>query len=201
MTKVVLVIAGVALAAALNVGLWAAFGRGDCEPAADTRMEWTLADARTFNEYPVYYLGQEYQGLPLVQVIRIDWPGSFPDDPELNRPDHEVIFIYGDCTIPPGEESCPVPLSVSVRPESEVLYEAVKGKAGPPGCVRGAKVQALKSGAIQAWTGDITIVVTGNGVNIDQVVNDLVRANGDEPDIPGKPFDNPHKDCVGVNIR
>ena len=197
MTKVVLVIAGVALAAALNVGLWAAFGRGDCETTATTRIHWTLADARAFDKHPVYYLGQQYQGLPLVQVIRIDWAGSFPDDSELNRPDHEVIFIYGDCEIPPGEESCPVPLSVSVRPESEVPYEAVKGKAGPYECVRGAKVQALKSGAIQAWTGDITIVVTGNGVNIDQAISDLMRANGGNPDIPGEPFDNPHKDCVG----
>jgi len=198
MKRIATVVIGVALVAALVVGLWAAFGRGDCETAAATRIHWTLADARAFDEYSVYYLGQQYQGLPLVQVIRTDWPGSFPDDPELNRPDHEVIFVYGNCEIPPGEESCPAPLSVHVRPESEIPYEAVQGKAGPPGCVRGAKVQALKNGTTQLWTGDVTIAITGNGsVNIGQAVSDLMRANGGKPDIPGKPFDNPHENCVG----
>jgi len=199
MKRIVAVVIGAALVAALVVGLWAAFGRGGgTETATATRINWTLADVRTFSEHPVYYLGQQYQGLPLTEVIRLDWPGSFPNDPKLNRPDHEVIFIYGDCEIPPGEESCHAPLAVIVRPESEVPYEAVRGKEGPSECVRGAKVQALKSGTTQLWTNDVTIAVTGSGsVNIGQAVRDLMRANGGKPDISGKPFDNPHEDCVG----
>jgi hypothetical protein len=197
MKRIAAVVIGAALVAALVVGLWAAFGQGGVtETATATRINWTLADVRTFNEYPVYYLGQQYQGLPLVEIIRTDWPGSFPDDPKLNRPDHDVTFIYGDCEIPPGEESCPAPLAVIVRPESEVPYEAVKGTLGPPECARGAKVQALKSGTTQLWTGDVTIAIVGN-VNIGQAVRDLMRANGGKPDISGNPFDNPHEDCVG----
>lgn len=198
MKRIAAVVIGAALVAALVVGLWAAFGRGGVtETATATRINWTLADVRTFNEYPVYYLGQQYQGLPLTEVIRLDWPGSFPDDPKLNRPDHSVIFIYGDCEIPPGDESCPAPLAVNVQPESEVPDAAVRGKNGPPECVRGALVQHLKSGSLLLRTQDVVVSITGVGVNIGSAVSDLMRANGGKPDISGKPFDNPHENCVG----
>jgi len=196
MIKLGFVLLGAALVAALVVGLVAVFDQEDGtpldpEPASAAPVKWTMAQARAFNEHELYYLGQTYQGLPLMQVLRIDWPGSFPDDPKMNRPDHEVIFVYGDCEISPGEDRCPVPLTVTVRPASEIPHDMVKTGAGPPECVRGALVQQLKNGNIQMWTGDATVGIETNGVNLGQAVSRLMRANGGKPDVPGQPFPPP----------
>jgi len=184
------------LALALS-GLALACGQGDegvslVDDVGAAPIHWELDDVRTFGDYEVYYLGDSYQGLPLVEVLRIDYDGTFPDNPELNRPDHRIVFIYGDCEIQEGEDRCPVPLTLNVRPENELPVDKVMGKQGPPECVRGALVQRLKSGAVEIWTGDAQVELVPVGdVNLEPAVSSLMRANGGKPDVPSQPFPPP----------
>jgi len=171
--------------------LAAACGGGGEEPTTSSalpdHLQREVEDARRFDDYPVYWVGESFQGLPLTTVSRMDYPGKWPGE-VYNLPWHEVAFAYGDCEIGPGEESCAVPVSVHVRPYCEVPQEVVAegAKAGSPEVVRGAVVQRLSGGSLQLWTGDITISIaaTDEGL-LTPAVQNLVRLNGDgEPSSP-----------------
>jgi hypothetical protein len=102
-----------------------------------------------------------------------------------------VTFIYGDCEIGPGEESCPMPLSIHVRPYCEVPPEVIAdgAKATPPEVVRGAQAQKLAAGTLQIWTGNVTINIAATDQdNLMLAAQNLVRLNGDGK--PSSPSEN-----------
>ena len=156
-------------------------------PATAAPHEWSVEDAREFDEFPVYWLGESFQGLPLVDVGRMDYPGAFPGEP-YNRPWNEVSFIYGDCEIAPGAESCPVPLNIDTRPYCDVPPEVIADwvKTGPPEVIRGAVAQRTGS-SMRLWTGNVSIGIaaTGEGLLMEAARN-LVRLNGDKPSTPNE---------------
>jgi hypothetical protein len=182
------------LALLLGGIVWAVVGRGDgtTSVTADP-VTWTLEDARQFKEFPVYWLGESFQGLSLERVARMDYPGRWPGE-IYNLPWHEVTFIYGSCTIPPGESSCVVPLSVSIRPYCEVPPEIVAdaAKTGPPEEIRGALAQRMGESHIQLWTSNVTVAIDATeGALLDEAVRNLVRLNGDKPSSPEEPLGAP----------
>ena len=68
--------------------------------------------AASFRDFPVYWLGEEFEGLPLTAVLRA-WQ---PRDPRLQtggggpRGQNAFIFVYGTCRPKGGEQpSCPPP--------------------------------------------------------------------------------------------
>ena len=148
---------------------------------------WSVEDARRFEEFPLYWLGESFQGLPLIQVARIDYPGAFPGEP-YNSPLNEVYFIYGDCEIGPGEEGCPVPLSIHIRPycdlPPEVIVDGVK--VGPPEVIRGAVVQRTAGNSVQLWTSNVSIGINSIETSVGEVVRNLLRLNGGKPTSPGE---------------
>jgi hypothetical protein len=188
MKRMVYVVIGLGLLALLLGGIvWALVGRGGgtTSVTADP-LTWSLEDAREFEGFPVYWLGESFQGLPLERVARMDYEGAFPGKP-YNHPWHEVRFIYGTCTIAPGESSCPVPLSIDIRPYCEVPPEIVADavKTGPPEEIRGAVVQRTGTSQVRLWTSDVSIGIHATGeALVDEAVRNLVRLNGDKPCSP-----------------
>ncbi len=81
---------------------------------------WTVEDARQFDEFPLYWLGETYQGLPLTSM-RISGPAYTHN--YVN-----VSFIYGEPS-PTGDNYSPswiVPLEISIfhrcdNPPEEVI--------------------------------------------------------------------------------
>jgi hypothetical protein len=187
MKRIVCAMVGLGLLALLLGGIvWAVVGRGDgTTPATVGPGVTTVDDIRQFEEFPVYWLGESFQGLPLTAVHRMDYPGAFPGKP-YNDPWHEVRFIYGTCTAAPGQSSCPVPLSVSIRPYCEVPPEIVAdaAKTGPPEEIRGAMVQRTGK-SMRVWTGNVSIgIAATDDALLDEAVRNLVRLNGDKPSSP-----------------
>jgi hypothetical protein len=193
--RMMYVVIGLGLLALLAGGIvWAVVGRGgDTTPAAVRSGVTTVDDMRKFKEFPVYWLGESFQGLPLVAVQRIDDPGGFPGKP-YNDPRNEVAFLYGDCTIAPGESSCPVPLNIVIRPYCDVPPEVVAdaAKTGPPEEIRGAVVQRMGESHMQLWTSNVSITIAATDPAIDDAAaQNLVRLNGDKPSSPEEPLGPP----------
>jgi hypothetical protein len=194
MKRTVCAAIGLGLLALLVGGVvWAVVGRGDgtTSVTADP-LTSAVEDAREFDEFPVYWLGESFQGLPLVRVTQMDYPGHAPGT-IYNLPWHEVGFIYGNCTIAPGESSCPVPLSIAVRPYCEVPPEVVvQVWTESLEEIRGALVHRMGRSSMQVWTSNVSISIntTEEGL-LDEAVQNLVRLNGDKPSSPEEPLGPP----------
>jgi len=195
MKRTICAVIGVVILASLGGILWVVVGRGDDTTPAAAPKVWSVEDAKGgFDGHPVYWVGQNFRGLPLVQIVRTDYPGRAPGMPG-NRAINEVAFIYGDCTIAPGEESCVVPLKISVWPACDLRPEQIEPsvKVGPPETVRGATVQKVISGA-RIWTGGVSIgIAATEEVNVGQVISALVRMDGGKPASPSENFGPPDK--------
>ncbi|MEX2246340.1 MAG: hypothetical protein WEC75_06605 [Dehalococcoidia bacterium] len=68
--------------------------------------------ADTFEAYPLVYLGDSFEGLPLTYCARKQTAGSEYGRPPTDR----FVFIYGDCVIEPQRDSCSPPLQVTIYP-------------------------------------------------------------------------------------
>jgi hypothetical protein len=194
MKRMVYAVIGLGLLALLLGGIvWAVVGRGDgTTPVTASPPVWSVEDAREFEGFPVYWLGESFQGLPLVAVQRIDYPGAFPGKP-YDDPRNEVAFLYGDCTIAPGQSSCPVPLIIATRPYCEVPPEVVVGVwTGSLEEIRGALVHRMGRSQMQVWTSNVSISIntTEEGL-LDRALQNLVRLNGDKPSSPEEPLGPP----------
>ncbi len=188
MKRMVYVAIGLGLLVLLVGGIvWALVGRGDgTTPVTVSHPVTTVDDMRKFKEFPVYWLGESFQGLPLERVARMDYPGGFPGKP-YNHPWHEVTFIYGHCTIAPGRSSCRVPLTIATRPYCEVPPEVVLGPArtAPPEEIRGAMVHRMGRSQMRVWTSNVSIGINAtDDALLDEAVRNLVRLNGDKPSSP-----------------
>jgi hypothetical protein len=62
-----------------------------------------------FRDFPVYWIGEEFQGHRLDRIIR------YVSSPDSTVPENKIILLYGSCT-PVGEGGCPVPLQIQVTP-------------------------------------------------------------------------------------
>jgi hypothetical protein len=195
MKRMVYAVLGLGLLALLLGGIvWAVGGRGGGTTSVTASPQvWSIEDARGFKGFPVYWLGESFQGLPLVAVHRMDYPGAFPGKP-YNHPWHEVSLDYGDCTIPPGETSCPVPLTIAIRPYCEVPPEIVADavKTGPPEEIREAMAQRTGRSQMRVWTSNVSIGIHATDeALVDEAVRNLVRLNGDKPSSPDEPLGPP----------
>ena len=60
--------------------------------------EWSIEEARAFDEFTLYWLGETYSGLPLTEISRY----TYDAPPGQVGSEDTVLFIYGTCT-PVGE--------------------------------------------------------------------------------------------------
>lgn len=177
---------------------------GSAPPALSAAASRDLERARAFDEFPLYWLGESFQGLPLTAVVWIEDPGAFPGKPWERPPAKVWIFDYGDCTIPPGRESCPIPLTIQIRPYCEVPPEIIadRVKTGPPLEVRGALVQRTGH-SLRLWTSNVSIGIDAIDLNLlMEAAENLVRLNGGAPSSPDEPLGPPDDiDCPPIPGR
>jgi hypothetical protein len=116
-----------------------------------TRGDFSLAAARAFGEFPLYYAGKEVDGVPLTAVLRRSGRA------------HYVSFLYGDCT-PASDAGCAPPAEVQV-------WRSVDRNAGSydrsvPGSptleqtrIRGRPAAFVGDGALEIYADESTVVV------------------------------------------
>jgi hypothetical protein len=139
---------------------------GDGEPAP--QAQFTLEDARAFDDHPLYFAGDRVEGLPLVTVLRRSDTADF------------VSFVYGDCT-PDDDMGCAPPLEIQVWPACRrhlALYgSSPSGPTIERTTVRDVPAAVLDGGTrLELQTGRSTIVVFGDSRGLLARVARLLRA-------------------------
>ena len=121
-------------------------------PGDESSPAFTLALARAFREFPLYYAGERVDGLRLVAVLRRDDTASY------------VSFVYGECT--PGDDAgCSPPAEIQVWPACRrnlALYRGLQPAALElePTTIRGVRAALLENGLrLEIQTGPSTVVV------------------------------------------
>lgn len=137
---------------------------GEAQPASAGQIGWTLDDARSFKGFPLYYLGDNYAGLPLTEIIRYRYEPEPPIPPW--EAENIVLFIYGSCT-PSGEgrPSCVAPLSLRVEPYCMAPPElfSASARSGEPFDVRDALAEQV-AGHLHVWSGEVGITIYTHGL-------------------------------------
>jgi len=129
----------------------------------------SIQEAREFNEFPVYWLGESSQGLSLTRIIRYLWTdpdverslASGRDD--VDRSQDLFGLNYGTCTVPEGLESCPVPLQVDFTPYCKVPPDLIADRVrdGDFFELRRAKaLWTLEGTTLHLWTGTVHVQIS-----------------------------------------
>lgn len=159
-----------ALAAAVGVYAYGASGGEGVPPAFDAaHSDLKPAEARAFNDFALYSLGDSFEGLPLVAITqRLDPPISESDVPLTHRANF-VNHIYGDCEAT-SDSGCAPPLQIQVWPACErTLSSYSLTPAGDPfphedATIRGVPAAFYEDGGrLELYSGDVTIVIFGQG--------------------------------------
>jgi len=135
-----------------------------------------------FQDFPLYWVGLEFQGLPLTGIIR-----SY--GPHLTPPEDHVILKYGTCT-PPRDGGCSPPLQVRVEPYCYAQPGGFAPEATEDAVfqVRGASAQYI-GGGLQLWMGSVAVKLYAHPEErMLNVAEALVAANGQGPATPDEPF-------------
>jgi hypothetical protein len=112
---------------------------------------FTLEEARAFEEYPLAYAGEEVDGLPLTAILRRDDTARF------------VSFVYGDCTAR-SDGGCAPPAEVQVWPASArsvgSFETSAPGSPVPePTRIRGLPAAFVGETQVELYAPDATVVV------------------------------------------
>lgn len=156
-------------------------------PATGTPVEvrsqsgFSLEQAREFDPFTLYWLGDSFAGLPLTGVDFFDASGG---DPNFPPPIKTAMLIYGDCEVDdpdgagPEGGSCGLPLQIQISPVCQLypgLYFA-SYSGGPdwdvpagltreelaPFTVRGAPARGV-DGGLEIYTSDVAIKIYYDG--------------------------------------
>jgi hypothetical protein len=129
-------------------------GCGESNSGQAEQSEVDLEQARSFDDYTLYYLGETFKGLPLT------FAGLGPGSGTGIR--RSWSFIYGDCTPPPGGDGgCAPPLEIqnwSICTRFPALYPGSTPKTSP---FRGAETLPA-GGGLDIYTGETTVVIFGS---------------------------------------
>ncbi len=139
------------LAACLALVIAACSDEQEISPDASAG-DWTIEDARAFDEFALYWLGETFEGQSLTDVARYEYDGS-----QGGAPENMVSFGYGDCT-PVSEGGCPLPFDVRTDPYCDKPPGFAVTERGPDVDIRGALGRRVAE-HFQVWTGDVTVSV------------------------------------------
>ena len=128
-----------------------------------------VESAQTFADFPLVWLGEEFEGYKLTSFLR-----------RQGETFNKVYLIYGDCDPDPDdlEPSCVPPLAVVINapgyvPQANQVEERV---AGPTTSRRGVTARVL-SGSMFLWTGGVVISVKANSEHMEQAIAALETVN------------------------
>jgi hypothetical protein len=148
---------------------------------------------KEFGEHPVFWLGENFEGLPLTSVDIVDYGARD------RRRVREVSLSYGAC-VPSGDSGCEAPLSILIARYCESSVDAGRIVAENTRFeVRSA--EAYTPGSSADWlflrTSNLAVYIRGGteSANAGQVALNLVRANLGPPVLASDPFERPVDDC------
>jgi hypothetical protein len=173
---------GVQWRGVLSLGVAAMLTLAACGDSEDGSRISLPDAARSFEHYPLYYVGESYDSLPL------SFAGLGPGSGEGTR--RAWSFGYGDCEPPEGEGGCPLPLEVqnwSICTRFPSLYPGPTPKTES---VHGAQTLPA-GGGLDVYTGRTTVVIFGQSARRAEIVESLRRVADDvessrlPPPVPG----------------
>lgn len=133
--------------------------------AGHTRERWTLDQVRAFGDYPVFYLGEEFEGQRPALIIRT----VFGDDanlPLLLLRD-SFTFIYCECDLnQSGDfgETMDVYVTPRCNAPQELIQKYITERELPPSPILpgpgGSEVQFY--GGTHVWIGEVVVVIAGD---------------------------------------
>ncbi len=107
---------------------------------ADSVSGWPIEDAQQFDQFSLFWLGEEFEGLPLRRISYVSSEKVF-------------LFVYGSCN-PRGESGCAPPISLTIKPCN---LEPHGGGASFE--IRGARAAFSRAGQLKVWTREVTVSV------------------------------------------
>ena len=148
---------------------------------------WTIEEAQRFTEFALYWVGEEFRGLPLTDIYRFD---SRSNDPPVLHPESSVTFMYGTCKPPGGlfaEGGCSPPIQIIVQPycaTADLHLERSPFRENAE--ISSAEIDSTRF----VWTGDVavTIYAYGESGGPRDVAEALVSMNGRGPTEAGAPL-------------
>jgi len=151
----------------------------DYEPPPKPVSNWSVSDAREFNEFHLYWLGRSYQGLPLTSMrATTDGDGV-----------RHATFSYGEPNLAGGapSQSWVPPLEVDIQPYCGFSPEEFLSWAGryvesevSPVQIRGVngylERYSSKEASLNLWAGPSTIhlYTWKTDLDIEQAARDLI---------------------------
>jgi hypothetical protein len=138
------------------------------------RGNFSLEQATTFDEFPLYYAGDEVDGLPLTAVLRRDDGADY------------VSFVYGDCT-PSSDGGCAPPAEVQVWPGGRRNAASYVDAPGAPQLeqteIRGRPAAFVGGGTqLEIYAEESTIVVFAHTRELALAVVNALRCVREQPD-------------------
>jgi hypothetical protein len=156
---------GLVLGGAISALAYSATGGGDAGTFDAAHSDLSVEGAAMFPNFPLYAVGESFEGLALTGMTRRVEARTAPDPTRANF----VGFRYGDCT-PSGESGCPAPLEIQVWPACERNFSSYSlTPLGDPLpherlTVRGAPAAFFEEGQrLELYTGSVTVVLFGQG--------------------------------------
>jgi hypothetical protein len=160
------------------VALGVHYGPGSSAKTARAGYLSTLTkeDLEAFDRFPVLWLGEAFEGLPLTAIQYRYVPAG-----EGHGPMERVDMVYGDCE-PAADKGCPAPVQVSVYPAcGPTLADPVKRESLE---VRGVRADRYFDGhlALETASNRVVIISARPGAEGDaqaeRAANVLRGANG-----------------------
>ncbi len=137
----------------------------------------SVEEARAFSEFPLYWLGQTYEGLELTTLRGVK---------------NVVTFMYGKCVIK-GDGGCAQPFQVIIRPLclSRPGTKNPMVHAGELFSLRGALAQEYTDGHLELGIGSVSVTLFGPDRELMKAMaQDLrpVAGPGEAPSEAGAPL-------------
>jgi hypothetical protein len=145
---------------------------------AGTLNQNAASELKAFGDFPVLWLGEDFEGYKLTSVQRTNSVtpaiGPLPE-----RRDNRISLVYGACVVEPGDWGCTPPLSIiiwapnTIPGSGGIEKEAIQAE----GSARGL-VSAVVSESTILWAQDgIAIQIHANGEMQERIVKGLRLAN------------------------
>jgi len=140
-------------------------------------------EAAAFSDYPLVFAGNEVLGYSLRGCRRNKTPDRYaPDGTLFHQATDSFTFVYGECTIPEGAPSCPVPVAIIVYPPcEEPIYPGAVSKTV---AVRGIDAYVKNDGSIRMEEPTYKLTIYAPGLTFDErsknaitVAESLLAAN------------------------
>jgi hypothetical protein len=142
---------------------------------------WTLEEARQFDEFPLYWLGEDYQGLPLTAITRYE-----PATPTEAVVGDVVDFWYGEITYKDSAFNARVwiriePYCDGSDSSPEAVQSFLNGPLASAGFlispieIRGVEGYLVDMPRLHLWAGPSAIQINSNDstISMQQVAEDL----------------------------